>query len=220
MFIGHFAVAFAGKRAAPRASLGVLIAAAQLVDLLWPLFLLLGWERVVIDPGNTAYTPLDFTHYPITHSLLAVVGWGVLFGGSYYAVRRQARGAVVVGLLVVSHWMLDAVTHRPDLPLYPGGPEVGLGLWNSVVGTVLVETALFAAGLWLYLRVTRARDRVGRWALWALVGFLLLIHVANIGAPPPPGVTALALVALTLWLLPPWAWWADRHRAPRRGGGP
>src|SRR3954451_11110945 len=114
MFIGHLAAALVGKRAAPRTSLGLLLAAATLLDLLWPVFLLVGWERVVIQPGNTAFTPLDFASYPISHSMVTALGWSVLAGGVYYAATRYGYGAWTVGALVFSHWVLDWLTHRPD----------------------------------------------------------------------------------------------------------
>ena len=217
MFIGHFAAAFAAKRFAPRASLGVLVAAPLLLDLLWPAFLLLGWERVRVEPGRTAFTPLAFVHYPVSHSLLSAVGWALLAAFLYLAARRYPRGAIVVALLVVSHWFFDAVVHEPDLPLYPGGPLVGLGLWNSVRGTVLVEGLGFAAGLWLYRSATRARDRAGRYGYAAFVILLVLLYVANLTGPPPPGVTALAAFALSAWLLPLAAVWLDAHREPVSG---
>jgi hypothetical protein len=114
MFIGHFALGFGAKRWAPAVSLGTLFLAAQFVVLLWPTLLLLGIEHVRVVPGITAFTPLDFTHYPVSHSLLAGVGWGIALGGGYALLRRNRRAAVVIGLLVLSHWMLDFVTHRPD----------------------------------------------------------------------------------------------------------
>jgi membrane-bound metal-dependent hydrolase YbcI (DUF457 family) len=212
MFIGHFAVGLASKPVAPRASLGVLMAAPNLLDLLWPIFLLLGWEQVRIDPGNTAFTPLDFVSYPISHSLLTACGWGALFALLYWARTRYTRGAVVIGLSVVSHWVLDFVTHRPDMPLYPGGPKFGLGLWNSVPATVCIEVGMYVVGAWLYLSSTRARDRTGSYALWVFLAFGLLAYIGNILGPPPPNTRAIACVTLTLWLVPVWAWWIDRHR--------
>ena len=212
MFIGHFAVGLASKRVAPHASLGVLMAAPNLLDLLWPIFLLLGWEQVRIDPGNTAFTPLDFVSYPISHSLLTACVWGVLFALVYWTLTRYLRGAVVIACSVASHWVLDFVTHRPDLPLYPGGPRVGLGLWNSVPATIAIEAAMYVAGAWLYLSMTRARDRVGSYALLAFLTFGLLTYVANILGPPPPNAHAIAVVTLALWLVPFWAWWFDCHR--------
>jgi membrane-bound metal-dependent hydrolase YbcI (DUF457 family) len=212
MFIGHFAVGLASKPVAPRASLGVLMAAPNLLDLLWPIFLLLGWEQVRIEPGNTAFTPLDFVSYPISHSLLTACGWGALFALLYWARTRYTRGAVVIGLSVVSHWVLDFVTHRPDMPLYPGGPKFGLGLWNSVPATVCIEVGMYVVGAWLYLSSTRARDRTGSYALWVFLAFGLLAYIGNILGPPPPNTRAIACVTLTLWLVPVWAWWIDRHR--------
>lgn len=215
MFLGHHAAGLAAKRLAPQVSLGTLFAAAMALDLVWPLLLLAGIEHVRIDPGNTAFTPLDFYHYPVTHSLAAVVGWAVAAAALYWIVRRSVRGAAIVGAAVMSHWVLDFVTHRPDLPLWPGGPMVGLGLWSSVPATIVVELLLFAAGLALYVRTTRARDRTGSIALWALVIFSAAIYVANITSPPPPNAEAIGYVGLAAWLFVPWGWWIDRHREPR-----
>ena len=214
MFIGHFAAAMAAKRAAPGVSLGWLFAAAQLPDLLWPALLLAGVERARVAPGDTAFTPLAFDHYPWSHSLLMVLLWGALLAGLH---RRQrggaAGGATVLGALVVSHWVLDWITHRPDLPLAPGaGPRLGLGLWNSVAATLAVELLLFAAGAWLYARATRPVDRTGRWAWAGLVLFLLVVHAANAFGPPPPSMTAVAVGGLAIWLLVWWGAWADAHR--------
>lgn len=216
MFIGHFGVVFAAKRAAPDVNLGVLIAAAQLIDLVWPLLLLAGVERVRIAPGDTAFTPLEFTHYPYTHSLALVVLWAALAGGAYWLWRRRGNAALIIALLVVSHWLLDWLTHRPDLPLYPGSDTVtGFGLWNSIIGSLLVEGVIFAAGLALYLHVTTARTRLGVWALWSLVAFLMIAYLGAAFGPPPPDTTALTWSALMVWLFPLWGYWADRSRCAR-----
>ena len=212
MFIGHAAVALIGKRGAPRTSLGVLLAAATFIDLLWPVFLLLGWERVRVAPGNTAFTPLDFVSYPFSHSLPAVLGWSAAAALAYYAATRYRYGAWTVGLLVLSHWVLDWLTHRPDLPLWPGGPRTGLGMWHSVPLTLTVELLLFAVGLAVYVGTTRSRDAAGRWAFRGLIAFYLLTYAGSVVGPPPPGERAIAWVALLTWLLPLWAWWADAHR--------
>jgi hypothetical protein len=213
MFIGHVAVALAAKRAAPRASLGWLVAACQLPDLVWPVLVLAGVERVRVVPGTTAFTPLAFDHYPWSHSLVTVALWGAALGAVHAARHGGRRAAAVLAGLAVSHWVLDWVTHRPDLPLAPGMPfRTGLGLWNSVPATLLVEFALFAAGVALYVRGTTARDRTGRLAFWSFVGFLAITHLANAFGPPPPSATAVAVGALAVWLLVAWAAWADRHR--------
>ncbi|RJP72931.1 MAG: hypothetical protein C4524_15455 [Candidatus Zixiibacteriota bacterium] len=219
MFIGHYALGLAGKKAVPAVSLGTLLLAAQWIDLIWPILLLLGLERVRPDPGNTAFTPLDFYHYPITHSLLMVLVWGLLVGGVYYTVKRQWRGAWVLGALVVSHWALDFLTHRPDLPLAPGSDRlVGLGLWNNVAASLIVEGILFAAGVALYLRATRAKDRTGVWAFWGLIALLVVSWVGSLAGPPPPDWESVAWLGLALWLTIPWGYWIDRHREPRESG--
>ena len=216
MFVGHFGVGFAGKAAAPRASLGTLFLAAQLVDLLWPTLLLLGLEKVEIRPGITRVTPLDFVSYPISHGLLAVVAWGLLFAGAYQLARRYAAGAATMFALVVSHWLLDLLTHRPDLPLWPGNEtKVGLGLWSSLPGTLAVELAIFAAGVALYVRATKPVDRAGLLSLAALVAFLLVVYAANLLGPPPPAVGPIAWAGHAQWLLVAWAYQVDRHRTTR-----
>ena len=216
MFIGHDAVAFAGKKAAPRTSLGTLIAAACALDLVWPILLLLGIERFEIRPGITAFSPFDFTYYPWSHSLVMAVVWSVLFGAIYFAVTRYGRGAIVVGALVFSHWVLDFVSHRADMPLWPGGPKVGLGLWNSVAGTIFVEGLLYIAGVAIYLRVTRARDRMGSILAWVLILFLAVMYVASMKPPAPDTPhAAIAWGSQAVWLIVALGWWADRHREAR-----
>jgi membrane-bound metal-dependent hydrolase YbcI (DUF457 family) len=215
MFIGHFALGFAAKRVTSKTSLGTLFAAAQLLDLVWPVLVLLGVETVRIDPGNTAFTPLDFASYPWTHSLLFALLWAAGFAIVYRVRTGLTRGAWVVGALVFSHWLLDFVTHRPDLPLAPGAPKVGLGLWSSVPATLIVEAALFAIGVYLYAAGTRARNRTGAVAFWALVALLTATYVANVVGPPPPNAAAIGVAGLLMWLFIPWAVWIDRSREPR-----
>lgn len=217
MFIGHFAVALASKKAAPKVSLGTLFLSVTFVDLLWPLFLILGIEHVRIDPGNTAVTPLDFYDYPVSHSLLAVLGWSVAFGGIYYLLRKEKRAALILGLGVLSHWILDFFTHRPDLPLVPwSAVKAGLGLWYSVPFTVVVEVGIFILALFWYLRTTSAKDRTGLWSFWTWVGFVTAAYAANIFGPPPPSSAAIGYGGLAGWLLLPWGYWIDRHRQMRQ----
>lgn len=210
MFVGHLAVALGAKRLEPRVSLGVLVAAAFGLDLLWPAFLLLGVEQVRVDPGNTAFTPLAFDSYPWSHSLAAALLWGGVAAAT--AGIAGLRPRLVLAAVVVSHWVLDFITHRRDLPLWPGGPTAGLGLWNSIPGTVLVEGALFVAAIELYRRTFTPRDRVGVWSFRALVLLTTAIWITSPWAPPPPSVAAIAVVGLAMWLLPLWAFWIERHR--------
>ncbi len=214
MFIGHYAVALGTKKAAPKISLGTLFIAAQFLDLLWPLFLLLGIEHVRIEPGNTPFTPLDFYDYPLTHSLAGALLWSLVLGAVYFAIRRNRNNALIVGAVVFSHWILDFLTHRPDLPLwFSGSLKVGLGLWNSVAGTIIVEGGIFIAGIILYLRATKSKDTIGTYGFWGLVAVLAAIYLGNIFGPPPPNVHALAVAGNALWLFVLWAYWIDRHRA-------
>ena len=215
MFIGHFGVALAAKKVAPRTSLGTLVMAAQFVDLIWPIFLLLGMERVIIAPGTTVVTPLDFINYPLSHSLLADFGWAFLFAGIYKLVRHDTRGAVCLWFVVMSHWVLDALTHQPDLPLYPGSSTyVGFGLWNSVFWTMLVEGAIFIVGARIYARATHPTGRVGAFAYRSFLSLLVLIYLVNIFGSPPPSEKAVAWASFSLWLFVLWAYWLDRRRLP------
>lgn len=217
MFIGHFAVAFAAKRTTPRISLAMLFLAAQFADVLWPVLVGAGVEVVAIDPGNTAFTPLNFIRYPYSHSLAMLIVWGLLLGGGYRAVAGGRRTFATIAVLVVSHWVLDWVTHRPDMPLYPGGAKVGLGLWNSIPATLVTELLMFACGVWLYSRGTRARDGIGRWGLIALVAVLLIVYLANIVGGAPPSVTVIWVASIVgAVLVVAAAWFVDQHRAPRR----
>lgn len=215
MFIGHFGLGFGAKYAAPKMSLGILFVAAQFIDLLWPVLLLLGIEQVQIVPGATTVTPLVFSHYPFSHSLLGVLGWALLLGLGYFALRRSFKGALLLAALVVSHWGLDAIVHQPDLLLMPGGDaKIGLHVWSSLPLTLAIELAIFSVGVWFYMRATKATDATGRWTLWGLVAFLLAVYVGNLFGPPPPSVTAIAWGGNLQWLFVLWAFWVDKHRVP------
>ena len=213
MFIGHFAAGFAAKKMDRSPSLGTLFMASQFIDLLWPIFLIMGLESVRIDPGNTAFTPLDFISYPFTHSLLGTLVWAFLFGLVYFLKRKQLKTALVLGLLVVSHWLLDFFTHRPDLLVIPGLElKVGLGLWNNVAATIIVEGLLFIAGVYLYMKVSKSKNKTGTIALWSLLVFLIIVYISNIMGPPPPSEEAIGYVGLSQFLLIGWGYWIDRNR--------
>jgi membrane-bound metal-dependent hydrolase YbcI (DUF457 family) len=214
MFLGHYAVALASKRAATKPSLGTYFMAASFLDLLWPVFLLLGIERVQIDPGNTVVTPLNFTDYPYSHSLLMTIVWSTLFAGTYYFIRKNAKGAMLLWIAVASHWVLDAITHRPDLPLYPGSDVfIGFALWNSLTGTIVVEFGMYVAAVLLYLNATTSKNKTGTIAFWSLVVFLAISYFMNIFSPaPPPSAGFLAWFSPIAWLFVLWASWIDRHR--------
>jgi hypothetical protein len=218
MFIGHFAVAFAAKRAAPTVSLGTWFIACELVDLIWPLFLLFGIETVMITPGITAFTPLDFVSYPWTHSLLMCALWALAMGALYWALRGDKVAAMLIGAVALSHWFLDAIVHRPDLPLAPeSGVKVGLGLWNSVPATLVLESAMFAAALWFYAAGSRARDRVGQYGFLAIVALLVISYFSAAFGPPPPSVAAIAWVGLAGGVVfGALGYWVDRHREVKK----
>ncbi|WP_121353883.1 metal-dependent hydrolase [Flavisolibacter nicotianae] len=219
MFIGHYAVGFAAKKLQAKPSLGTYFLAAQFLDLLWPTLLMLKVEKAAISPGGPV--PLSFTHYPVSHSLLAVLGWAVLFGLLYFLVKKNRGAAIMVGCCVVSHWLLDLVVHLPDLPLYPGGNDFyGLGLWKVKTIELLVELLLFAAGVLFYYRATKAKNKTGVYALGALVIFLLVVHLVNAFGPPPTDITAVAWAGQLQWLIVLWGYWVDRNRVAKAGNAP
>jgi hypothetical protein len=217
MFLGHFAVAYAAKAVEPRTSLGTCFVAAQLPDLLWPWLVLAGVERVAIAPGDTAFTPLRFESYPISHSLVLVAAWAAAFAGLHLLRERRPRAALLLAGLVLSHWLLDFASHRPDMPVWPDNRLlVGLGLWDSVPATLAVEGLLYAFGLLLYFRAAGSR-RPGLRA-WVLALILAALYLANAFGPPPPSVPAMAGVTAAggpLFAL--WSAWADRR--PASGAG-
>ena len=213
MLVGHYAVGLAAKKFAPRTSLGFLIAAPLLLDLLWPILLLIGWEQVSIQPDPNPFLRLSFDSYPISHGLVAVVGWATLFASIYFGVARNLAGAIAIWAAVVSHWLLDYVVHRPDLPLSASSSRLyGLGLWSHPRITIALEMVLFVAGVLVYLYSTKARDRIGKIAFWALAVVLIALYEVVLFSPPPSSVKKLAIGALSTWLFVPWAWWFDRHR--------
>ena len=221
MFLGHYGVALALKRAEPKLSLGTLFVAVQLADLLWGVFLLMGWERVRIDPGFTAVTPLQFLEYPISHSLVGMAMWALIGAAVYYSwptrdTNRQWQAAALVGAAILSHFLLDLVVHAPDLPVWgQDSRKLGLGLWNNPTATLLLELVTLAAGVAVYVGFRSRRHPVRPGRLAGLVLVLVAIYLLNLFGPPPPSVTAIAVAdILGLLLLAAFAAWADRSATP------
>ena len=154
---------------------------------------------------DLAPTPLDFSHYPFTHSLDAGAVWALLLVLARPGALRQPRTAAMLAGGVLSHWFLDALVHRPDLPVLPNGPYVGLGLWNNVAATLVIELTLFAVALALYVRTRRPGM-----SFWLMIVALLAAYVGAGFGPPPPDVQTLAFSALAVWLFVLWAWYSDR----------
>lgn len=219
MFIGHFALALGAKKFAPQVSLGVLFLACQLADIIWPNLVLLGFETLEIEPGITSMTPLNFVHYPYSHSLVMLALWSAIFAVLYKLIRQSdTKTMIVIALLGLSHWVLDVLTHRPDMPITAGNTSyIGFGLWNHPVVAVPLELLLFGVGVWLYTRQTKPMNRQGSIGFWALVLFLLVVYAANLLGPPPPSPAAVAWSAQAIWLLIAWGFWVDKHRTIRNG---
>lgn len=213
MFIGHLAVGLAAKPLAPRVPLPVLLLAPNVADVVFPVLVAAGIEHARIEPGHMAASPLVLESMPWSHSLLTLAGWAALSAALYFLWRKDTRGAWVVAGLVLSHWVLDWVTHEPDIPLYPGGARYGLGLWNSLPATVAVELVMFAVGVWLYTRATSGTGGWGRRGWAGLVVFLLVAYAAAEFGPPPTSIDALPVVMLAMvTLITVWAGAVDRQR--------
>lgn len=213
MFIGHFGAGLTAKKFSKSASLGTYFMAAQWIDLIWPILLLLGIEKVVVKPGVSAVTPLDFTYYPFTHSLVGVLVWGILFGLVYFFIKKDKKTSIVMGILVISHWFLDLLVHIPDLPILPGeGIKVGLGLWNSFAATIILEGLIFGLGVYFYYKVTKTKNKTGTYSLIGLIMFLILIYISNLFSPPPDSVEVIGIVGNAQWLIILWGYWIDKNR--------
>ncbi len=207
MFVGHYGVSFATKRVERSIPLWVLFLAVQFLDVLWAPFVLLGIEKVRIVPGITATNPLDLYYMPYTHSLTAALFWSWACGIAYRLVVRPSapRAGFAIGAAVFSHWVLDFIVHRPDLPLYGNSAKVGLGLWNLPPLALGLEAALLFGGMWLYFRDGRTRSRGT-----VVFGVVMLGIQAYVFFGPPPAsdqamastaIVAYALFALVIWWL-------------------
>jgi len=207
MFVGHFAVAFAGKRIEPKLSLGTLVMASMLPDLLWPIFSIAGIEYTADKPAVTENNLFDV---PISHSLLIVAVWAALFAGGYLLLRHYPRGALVLFAAVLSHWLLDSISHKhalaPGVHIY-----LGLELWNSIPATIIVEGGFWLLALILYVRATQAKSRAGIYAFWPVVAFITLAWIANIRKGPPPPKAVIGSLIFFLLLIA-WAYWMNRVR--------
>ncbi len=217
MLVGHLAVGLAAKRVEPKISLGTFILAAMMADVLWCLFLLLGIERVQFRPAIGAGNYLDPTNIALSHSLLMNAIWAALFASAYFLARRYPRGALILFLAVLSHWVLDWVSHRPDLPLAPGSHRYfGLGLWTSVPATLLVEGSLWLLAIIFYARVTRSRGRVGTYAFWIGIVLISLAWYNNIAGPPPRSPHTAPIASFIFFsLIIAWAYWMNVLRPAR-----
>jgi membrane-bound metal-dependent hydrolase YbcI (DUF457 family) len=213
MFIGHFAVGIGAKALQPKLSLGTLFIAVQFLDLLWPSLLMLNLEHVTISPGITAVAPLDFDSYPISHSLFMTIVWSLLFGLTYFFYSSDKKSAIILGLCVMSHWLLDLLVHRPDLPISPiSDLKVGFGLWYSLYATIIIETAFFLIGICMYYKVNRENNTIVSWGFYALIGLLYIIYLINTLGPVPNSVKDISIGAQFQWLFVIWAYWIDRKK--------
>jgi hypothetical protein len=221
MLLGHYGVAFALKRAEPKLSLGSLFLVAQLLDLLWGAFLLLGWEHVRIIPGYSGNTPFEFYDYPISHSLLAAILWSAVAAALYYSwptrdTTRHWQAAALIAVAVLSHYPLDALVHVPDLPLAGNdSTKIGLGLWNHPAATVAAELLILALGVAVYVAFRSRRHPVRPIRLTFLLLLLIGTYFASQYAPPPPSPEAVGAGAILLILaMAALAAWADRRATP------
>jgi len=219
MLIGHYGVAFALKPAEPRVSLGVLFVAAQFVDILWIVLVLIGVEKARLAPAGNVNAPIEFTSYPWSHSLLMSCVWAL---AAFLLVRllpiykgpRHTRAALIVAACVLSHWFLDLPMHHADLPILFHGPYVGLGLWDYPTWSVILEAVVLFAGFWIY----RWKASRPNYLLLVLALFLFVVLLINEFGPPPQNVAALASSGLAFYVfVAAVAWWLDRPASASGG---
>lgn len=215
MFIGHFGLSFAAKKAAPKVSLATLFIATQFVDILWPFMLIFNIEKVAVTPGYTKVNSYEFLYFPYTHSLFMGLVWGILTALIFFLIKKDTREAIVIGLCVISHWFLDLIVHSADLPITPFGDyKAGFGLWNHVAATLIIELIIFFGGLFIYTSITRAKNKKGSRGLWALAALLILVTISNTFGPAPPNsittlfISFIILMAIIISL----AGWVDKNR--------
>ena len=212
MFVGHLAVALAAKRYEPDVNLAWFIAGVSAFDLVWPIFVLAGLEHVSITPGATAFTPLVFDSYPWSHSLVMTAIWGLLLIIIARFAKVPSSAWTLLAFCVFSHWPLDVLTHAPDMPLWPGNsPKLGLGLWNSIPGTFLVEGAMWLVGIAIYVQTLSQRGRRPGIPFWSFVFVSTFLWASGPWGPQPPDERTVAMFSMVGWIVVPWAWWADRR---------
>lgn len=218
MLAGHFAAGFVGKRVEPSVSLGTFVLAAMLADLLWCVFMLAGWEQVHFEPGKGAANYLVASNIGWSHSLTMDALWAALFAAVYFLLRRHARAAWLLALVVLSHWVLDWISHRPDLQLSPGLHTYwGLGLWASLPATIIVEGGFWAFAVILYARASSPHNRLGSHLYWFGVAVLTLSWYSNLTGPPPRDPKLAPLVSVLFFSLAiGWAYWIDSLRSVRK----
>lgn len=217
MFIGHYGPSFIAKARARELPLWLLFLAVQAVDVGWCILVLLGVEKMRVVPGITKSLPLDLYYMPYTHSLLAALIWSAAAFLAYRAFRPSGTYAagLILGLAVLSHWVLDLIVHRPDLPLYDDTLKVGLGLWNYPAVAFLLEAALLFGGIWLYVRSTAPVTRGGRYAA-VIFGVLLCVYHALVfwGPPAPSPQAAVVMFLVSYIVIALFAAWIEQKRAP------
>lgn len=215
MFVGHYGPAFAAVAARKTIPLWIAFIAVQLVDVLWAIFVLLGVEKVRIVPGITFTNPLDLYYMPYTHSLIGAAAWAVTAGIIYYSFRKVdgRSAAVIVGAAVFSHWLLDWVVHRPDLPLYDNAFKVGLGLWNYPAFAFLLELAILFGGIYLYLKATQSVSHRGRHGVVSFGSLMLVVqYIAFFGHRPTSAKAAAATALILYFVLAAVAYWLETQR--------
>ncbi len=209
MFIGHFAVGLAAKKITPRTSLAVLFMACQFLDLVWPFAMLFGLEKVAVNRDLPTFNAMDLVDVAYSHSLGMALIWSFLFGSIVKYFSGSTRASIVTALVVFSHWILDYVTHIPDLPLWFDSQKVGLGLWKNAIATFSIETSFYALGIYLYLKTVAASQR-RTLLFWSLILFLFIIYLVNVFGPIPPENAPIMETAFGLWLFVIWAKYIEK----------
>jgi hypothetical protein len=217
MLVGHYAVGLAAKSAEPKVDLGTLVLAAMIPDLAWSVFMILGIEHVQFTPERGAGNYFHATNIAMSHSLLMNSIWAALLAGAYGFRKHYPRGALFVFMAALSHWLLDFISHQPDMPLAPGVTKYyGLGLWTSIPATLILEGGFWLSAIILYIRATHAKSQAGNYVFWSGIAVLSLLWWSNIAGLPPRNLRTAPVASLVIFSLSvAWAYWVNRLRPTR-----
>lgn len=202
MGVGHAAVAIGAAKVAPRVNAGWLLFAAFLADFLLGIFALAGLEQTHVPPDYASRHYLTFT-FPYSHGLVPLILWGALFGFLVSRVQHDDRRRVflLVGALVLSHFLLDGLVHVAGLPvLGENSPKLGLGLWRHLPLELALESVMSLIAVVLFLKTAGvATSASSRWGIPIFLVLLAAITWTQLWAKEPPIPSQL----IPTWIVAP-----------------
>lgn len=206
------------KKADQTLPLGVLFIAVQLSDLVYGVTLLSGLEKIIILPGTNPLTSAEYIFFPLSHSLVATILWAGLVTLIFHIAPfttsiRKRKTTLILVTAILSHFLLDALVHNPELDLLGNGIyKIGFGLWNYPLASYIVEALFLVTGLWMYQRTIHSKNFSGKYGLPILSGILLILNATNTFGLIPTNTEFFALTMLAIYLSTiVVAFWLDRR---------